>query len=238
MGSDPAMGTRVQVGIPWREEPSRLEAFYRVRDWYESHGLEVVAAESPRHRNGPFNIAAARNHLVRNLLTSDVMVLSDGDTLPQVEPLLEALAGALADNLVHLPYHLYRDDTGVYTPGACSGVLVTTRDGWEATNGQDERFRGWGYEDSAWKLAHLTLSGPIMRHRGTVTAATHSLAPRSTLAANHALFRQYQAAYGQVDRMTQLVNGAIVALSPQNQRAAAAREANARRRFSSRPHGA
>ena len=41
---------------------------------------------------------------------------------------------------------------------ACSGVYVTTRRTWEAHGGQDERFRGWGFEDAAWYLAHETLA--------------------------------------------------------------------------------
>jgi hypothetical protein len=197
----------VQIGIPWRPAPDREDAFIDTCHWYESHDFEVVYGESPKRSvaERPFNLAKARNHLVRNVMTADVMVLSDADTIPEYFPLMEAIAAASADDLVHLPYHLYLDGDGQYIPGATSGVYVFTRRAWESTNGQDERFEGWGYEDSAWRLAHLTLNGRIPRHEGLVQASSHAPASRARLSLNRNRYREYQEAYGHVDRMQHLV---------------------------------
>jgi hypothetical protein len=198
------LGTDIEVGIPWRAHHSRLESYERTCDWYTTHGFDVIAGEDPEFGERPFNISAARNFLVREHMKSDVMILSDADTLPEKGALLEAIDGAYRDGLVHLPYHLYRDDAGTFTQGATSGIFVFTRSAYEATNGFDPRFEGWGYEDSAWRLAHLTLAGPIPRSRGTVTAASHAPASRSQVSPNAALYGLYQAAYGSPERMAEL----------------------------------
>ena len=82
--------------------------------------------------------------------------------------------------------------------GACSGVYVTTPRTWAAHGGQDERFRGWGFEDAAWYLAHEALLGePPIRHEGRVYALHH--APRcgpARVRANAALMDRYRAAEG------------------------------------------
>jgi predicted glycosyltransferase involved in capsule biosynthesis len=51
--------------------------------------------------------------------------------------------------------------------GSVAGVLVVPRAAYEATDGYDERFKGWGYEDDsqAWKwdhewYPHKRLAGP------------------------------------------------------------------------------
>lgn len=176
---------------------------------YTDWGFEVHSAESPAHAApAPFNLAAARNHLVRGPLAgADVMILSDADTLPDRNSLEAAIYGASYDGFVHLPYHLYRDEHGTFVDGATSGVYVFEPAAWEATNGQDEKFNGWGYEDAAWRLAHLTLRGPVVPHRGTVVAAGHDPAPRDHVAANRRRYRLYQEAFGDPVAMQDLVDG-------------------------------
>jgi hypothetical protein len=194
----------VRVGIPWRHHPSRERAFDHTVSFYEGLGFPIVTHDSG---HAVFNLAATRNQLVREHLGDGLVILSDADTVPEERALTAALTGALADELVHLPYHLYRDENHKFTPGATSGIYVFRPEAWEATNGQDERFEGWGYEDAAWRLAHLTLAGPIPRHHGTAVAAVHDIAPRDRVTANRERFRMYQAAYGNVEAMTVLING-------------------------------
>jgi hypothetical protein len=197
--------TKIQVGIPWRPTGDRVAAMVETVKWYEDRGFEVHLADSADRR---FNLPATRNQLVRQSLTSEVMVLSDADTTPELDTLLEAIEAARSDNLVHLPYHLYRSlsDGGAFVANASSGIYVFTRAAWDSTNGQDARFEGWGYEDTAWMLAHLTLNGPVPRHHGTATAAAHLPAPRDKISDNLRLFAQYQAAYGVPERMWSVVN--------------------------------
>lgn len=174
--------------------------------WYRDRGFEVLFGEDPAHAHGPFNSAATRNWLMQHM-TANVKVLSDADTVPEEGALFAAMEAAAVDGLMHLPYHLYRDSADVYTFGASSGIFVGTQAAWDSTNGQDELFNGWGFEDSAWRLAHLTLNGPIPRHRGVATAAVHELASRDQLSTNRKRFAQYQIAYGKPELMQLLVNG-------------------------------
>ena len=91
---------------------------------------------------------------------------------------------------------------------ACSGVYVTTRRTWEAHGGQDERFRGWGFEDVAWYLAHETLLGaPPQRHEGRVYALNHAVETRAgdQYERNAGLMQRYRDAAGDAAAMAGLV---------------------------------
>ncbi|MET0163226.1 MAG: hypothetical protein ABW204_11275, partial [Microbacteriaceae bacterium] len=92
--------------------------------------------------------------------------------------------------------------------GACSGVYVATPETWAAHGGQDERFRGWGFEDAAWYLAHETLLGePPVRHPGRVYALHHVAEQRAGVQydANAERMERYRAAAGDRAAMARLV---------------------------------
>ncbi|GAA4264433.1 hypothetical protein [Frondihabitans peucedani] len=182
----------VTVVLPWRPQPSRVEAFEAVSSWYRENLPEarVVTVDSD---DEVFNLARCRNLGVAGVEAAgdDVVVIGDADTLPQPAPLREALEACLTSGRVHLPYTEYhwlgRSGTAAFrdgTPleecdfelvrGACSGVYVTTPATWWSHGGQDERFRGWGFEDAAWYVAHETLLGEVpRRHEGAVFALHH-----------------------------------------------------------------
>lgn len=215
---------KVAVGIPWRSHPDRMTAFRETYDFYIREGYEVFTHDHAPRRDAtaliqsPFNVAATRNDLVRSLTRPlngqanervaraqtafDIVVLSDADTTAETAVLREAIEAAYSDNLVHLPYHVYQGMYGKLIDGATSGVYVTTRRAWAKTNGQDESFEGWGYEDSAWRLAHLLLAGPIHQHVGTALARFHPEADRSKVAVNSMRFRQYRDAFNNNDQGT------------------------------------
>jgi hypothetical protein len=155
----------------------------------------------------------------------EVVVLNDADTLPDPHALRAAVASAASSGRVHLPYTAYhwlgpegsaefaagvapRDCRHEYVHGACSGVYVTTRRTWERHGGQDERFRGWGFEDSAWFLAHeALLGGPPIRHDGTVYALHHEAQARlgDQYDRNAMLMQRYRGAADDADAMAALV---------------------------------
>jgi len=196
----------VRVGIPWRPTPDRVPAFEKTKSWYERHGLTVFASDEKRPQLH-FNIAAARNHLVKTVIPrSDVYILSDADTIPEWGALKEAvLAVAHGSPFVHLPYHLYRHESGGVVDGACSGILVFSYEAWAFLGGQDEQFRGWGFEDSSFRLAHETLLGPMVRHKGVATAAGHVPAKRDRTNVNRRRWTYYAAALGDTEQMRRLV---------------------------------
>ncbi|GAA1057657.1 hypothetical protein GCM10017608_00590 [Agromyces luteolus] len=213
------------VVIPWRPAPSRLAAFERVLAWYRTE-LPEFRIETIDSDDDVFVLARTRNLAVARLADpDDVVVINDADTLPDPGPLRVAVAAAAVSGRVHLPYTTYRwlgpegtadleagvglgDCAHVLVHGACSGVYVTTARTWAAHGGQDERFRGWGYEDSAWRLAHETLLGaPPNRHEGAVHALSHEPEVRAgeQYDRNAALMERYRAAAGDVDAMAALV---------------------------------
>ncbi|WP_286276903.1 galactosyltransferase-related protein [Naasia aerilata] len=220
----------VSVLIPWRPQPSRLDAFDRLRAWYEREIPEatVRTIDSP---DLVFNLAQCRNLGVAAAAPGEVVVLNDADTIPEADALRTAIAAARDDHRVHLPYTEYRwlgrsgsaeyaggteliDCTYELVHGACSGVYVTTPEAWQAHGGQDERFRGWGFEDAAWHLAHSTLLGSApVRHAGRVYALHHVGADRfgSQYDANAALMDRYRGVAGDADGMARLVAEALSA---------------------------
>jgi hypothetical protein len=214
------------VLIPWRPQPSRLAAFDAVASWYRENipGAEIRAIDSP---DKVFNLSRCRNIGVAGILDPhQVVIISDADTLPELAALERAIEGARTSGLVHLPYDEYHwlgaAGTAQYAAGlplaecdfelvrgACSGIYVTTPATWWAHGGQDEIFRGWGYEDAAWYLAHTTLLGaePV-RSAGRVYALHHEAQPRTGAQydANAARMDEYRAAALNPDAMRVLVD--------------------------------
>ena len=211
--------------VPWRPQPSRLDAFARVVDGYRWN-LGAVNIQAVDSHDVVFNLSQCRNIGVRSIKNeNEVVVINDADTIPQLEPLLEAIAAASVTGLVHLPYTEYRWLGPAGMPeleaglaieecsyelvlGACSGVYVTTPATWWSHGGQDERFRGWGFEDAAWNLAHETLLGePPRRHAGQVFALYHEQEQREgpNYEANAALMQQYRDAAASAEAMGQFV---------------------------------
>jgi hypothetical protein len=218
----------VTVIIPWRPQPSRLAAFEATSEWYRANlpGAEIRTVDSGEV---PFNLARCRNVGMAAVADPDeVVIIGDADTIPSIAPLLEAVAAARDSGLVHLPYTRYQWLGAVGTAaffggaplasveatlvvGACSGVYVTTPRTWASHGGQDERFRGWGFEDSAWFAAHTTLLGSQpRRHDGDVYALHHETQLREgeQYDANAALRERYRDAEPSADAMRALVFGA------------------------------
>lgn len=214
----------LSVVIPWRAQESRLPALEAVIAWYDAQfaAADIHLVDSD---DDLFNLARARNLGVARLDPESVVVINDADTIPQVEPLLAAIAAAATSDLVHLPYSEYHwlgpGGTAQFAAGApldaceselvrgaCSGVYVTTPRAWALHGGQDERFRGWGFEDAAWYLAHGTLLGqPPQRHTGRVFALHHLPQARAGAQydANAALMERYRCAADDPFAMRMLV---------------------------------
>jgi len=197
-----------------------------VTAWYTEHGYDVIDVDSGHER---FNLAASRNTGVREsqLRDVDVVILGDADTIPEAGPLAAAVRAADTDHRVHLPYGSYHSltargqrqhETGTpladcdhadLSALACSGVYVTSASTWWALGGMDERFACWAPEDYAFRLAHETLLGPLVRHEGTVYALPHADQPGKGKGRDYdaavALYRRYQAAHMDPTAMRTLI---------------------------------
>lgn len=213
------------VLIPWRPQPSRVAAFDAVVGWYRDHfaDVDIRTIDSDDEL---FNLSQCRNLGIDSISDpGQVVVINDADTIPQLEPLLEAIAAAATSGLVHLPYTTYNwlgapgtaqffdgrpvaECDHVLVRGACSGVYVTTPSTWWNHGGQDETFRGWGFEDAAWYVAHETLLGSApRRHEGYVYALHHvtQLREGPGYDANARHMERYRDAAADREKMAQLV---------------------------------
>ena len=201
------------VAMIWRPQPGRERAYAISSEFWSLLG-DVKHFDSGHQ---PFNRAASRNAAVTWAQQHQYqkLVITDADTIVERDPLLEAWAQA-DNSAVHLPYDrcrvFNRDDTvaGEFT-FTCGGVYITTPTAWWAAGGQDERFDKWAPEDMAFKFAHETLVGPIVRHQGFLASLSHPPDPHRP--ADDAtdplvtLYRRYEAANGHPEQMRALIKG-------------------------------
>lgn len=209
--------TAVMVGIPWRPSRGRWVPFALLQEWYATHfpDWHVHTADADPNGDG-FSLSRSRNDLAYHAsrYEYDVVILNDADTIPEPEPLRQAVRLALEHNATVLPYTEYRsmrdDGTAMHlrgveidqcphftVPFATSGVYVTTPSAWWSVGGQDERFVGWGPEDMAWLVAYRILRGEEpLRVEGKVFGLGHPTAVKEgpQYEANVALYQRYLAA--------------------------------------------
>jgi GT2 family glycosyltransferase len=154
----------VVVCVPWRGgHPQREFNWSVVKPWLESLGYPIYLGD----RAGPWSRAAACNQAAREAGDWDVAIFADADTLAEEDALRRAVdtvistAGAVRphDKLWNLSHSestlVQRRGVGALKhhpkrrllPGG--GLLVVHRDAWDKVGGHDERFIGWGHEDSA-----------------------------------------------------------------------------------------
>lgn len=217
------MGLTVAVVIPWRVTPDRTAPYEHVTAWYRTHlpDARIIPADSG---HAEFNRAASRNAGVRAAGDVDVVVLGDADTIPNPDALLAAITGAAADGLPHVALDKMAHLTATETTRLLTGGTITPRKvlphdsscyairpaAWWRAGGQDERFTGWGGEDTSFTAACRTLLGPCVPHRGTAWALHHDETVRDFGSARHRpnlhLWRRYRAADENPAAMRTLVN--------------------------------
>jgi hypothetical protein len=201
---------KILVAIPWRDngDRHRQESLdFVVEHLYRATGCPIDLVDGDQEG---FSLAAARNAAMRR--EADVVVVCDADTVVEQEPLAAAIVMAAASDRVILPFTLYRALgpegrlavlSGI-TPRAVpeigrldwsvGGVQVARPDVWWALGGQDERFTGWGCEDTAFNLAADRLGRSHVRVPGEIHHLWHPVTWRTTdpsYAANAALLQRY-----------------------------------------------
>lgn len=198
------------IAMIWRPQPSRERSFAFATEFWASMG--TVRHFDSGHT--PFNRAASRNMAVKWAAENghSKLVITDADTIADHTAVIEAWNQA-DDSAVHLPYDLCRvfnaaDQIVAEIPWTCGGIYVTTPHAWWAVGGQDERFTKWAPEDMAFKIAHETLIGPMVRHHGNLASLSHDPDPNrhadSESDPNVQLYRSYQAAEGDREAISTL----------------------------------
>ena len=218
----------VAVVIPWRPSPGRDRNLAATLANLQHFGeVDVILPDS--HAD-PFSRAGSRNAGVREA-KADVLVVLDADAIVEPDP-LHAAINAAADGKLHLPYGecrlLTREGSEAVIAGVAphlaaswfvntqsvGGCAVVTYETWAAVGGWDERFVGWGFEDTAFWAVVDTLFGHV-RHDGTLYDLWH---PDSRgigtpqYAAGKALCDRYTGAQGNRRAMRALIEERVCAL--------------------------
>lgn len=217
---------RVAVLIPHRPDHGQRDRLYRyVVDSWRALGESVFVGvhDGP----GPWNAAAAFNAafaLAAEAGQHDAVAMFGGDHVPQpaalrrAETLLEThpwLALFSSTGLLgrsHTEMILAGADPRMFgyqdIIGCCEGVLAVRMSVWRDVGGMDERFAGWGAEDSAFRAALSTLHQPTQVLPGTLPHLWHEPAPRGEPTnANIQLFHgQYAPAVGNPEAMRAVLN--------------------------------
>lgn len=203
--------------IPFRGDGAQRDRLWEhcKRIW-DALPVELVVGEDAG--DGPFNISRAFNDAARKA-TGDVFVLYGADQLPD----LERITWADEQLGVHAWCALYAatgaynaGDTAAILQGAdpsvlpfdqwapfCTAIIGVRRDAWIPF---DERFIGWGGEDTAWRLALNVLYGDTPEPSGTLRCLYHESASREHTAHNFGLLGEYIACEDDPTRMRALLD--------------------------------
>lgn len=195
----------VVILVPWRGGDELREQSYRVvRPYLNSLGWPIFEGDS----DGLWSRGAALNAAAAEAGAWDVAVIADADTIPP-QGLDAAVSAAHAAGGGIRPHdHLYRltpsGSLRVATDGLAGlrehhildeypggGLMVVSRIAWDAVGGFDERFVGWGHEDSAFGI-QLVVKASWDQLPGAAYHLWHPDSPKRTreYAVNAKLLRQ------------------------------------------------
>ena len=203
----------ISVIVPWRSaDPHRIAAWDHVRPLWHELGVDLCVADDGR-TEGPFSVSRAQNR-ARALARTDRLLMYGADQLP---PTPERLAWIEA-RLDRHPWTAVYATTRIYWQEAtahiinglspamfikwshlicmCTGILAMRTDVWDDLGGMDERFAGWGAEDTALRFALRTLH-PAGNDagEGELWSLWHPDTPRDALtAANSSMVAEYERA--------------------------------------------
>jgi glycosyltransferase involved in cell wall biosynthesis len=181
---------KVNLAIPYRaSDGTRREAYERViKELITLFPFSSFAVFDSHHSD--FNRSASRNLAINQNSDADVVVLCDADSIPEKEPLRDAIYGAQTDGLVHYPFDTVNQLTMTstrrvgtvplsalrvmqrYGPSE-GGCWVLRPETWWKAGGMDERISGWGQEDRAFQLTNHLLVGKPVIHPGNLYCLWH-----------------------------------------------------------------
>lgn len=207
--------SRLDVLMPFRAATPHRQALH---DWtwalwekfWRNHAdVNVIVADDGR-TDDLFSPAAAVNRAFR-LSTADYLIIEGSGHFPHTDQHLDWLIDTLDKHPWVGAYAGHRELTqqatmrllaegpsdtdpmslpaGRQTPYAI-GVIAMRRDVFLDAGGMDERFVGWGYEDTALRAVLTAMYGKPPQPTGKLTTLWHPPSTRRNLRANAALYKE------------------------------------------------
>lgn len=183
----------LSVIIPWRDSGCdwRMKSVRWLVERYDLLFPDIELILGGVDMTGPFNRSAARNEAIAEA-RGDVLLIADADTVFQPDQIETGLDALEQGAPWVIPYSLGRyynlsadetirtwreapdaviaepDDHRLYEHkiDSWAGMLLVSRENYDKVGGYDERFKGWGYEDNAFRAALDHHVGPHQRVDG------------------------------------------------------------------------
>lgn len=212
----------IDILMPYRPAtPQRVRLFNAMRIAWGAVDFPVtvcVGRDGDQRSPYPFNLARAANQAFWQS-TADIVILHGADHIPpspqklswvveqlDVHPWVPLYAGTRAlgemeTERVLTDVHEMRLPLNpqVYHPVTrmphCTGIMAFRREAWTTLRGMDERFEGWGCEDTALRLAAEGVFGPPPLPGGDLTTLHHARASRDRFNANAGILASYITAH-------------------------------------------
>ncbi len=221
---------RVVILVPRRADNGHRDRLWEFcRDRWETYFPEWPIIEG-HHHDGPFNRSAAINTAATEAGLWDVAVIIDSDVICNPEAVRSAVdLACMSDQLtVAHDERVMLNQRG--TTRVLDGYLGSWRDRgmvervwndsvsccvavsrtlWEAAGPFDERFVGWGREDTAFRISCEVETGPIVKVCGETFHLWHPVSPEAAKTspirkANEQRHQAYVAARGDRARVRAL----------------------------------
>lgn len=203
--------------VPRRADGGRRDQLWAwVKNWWtERFDFPVYEGE---HNEGPFSRSAGLNTASRLAGDWDTAILLDSDVFVDVNQVKDGLALAKSAGHLVMPFRAHHS---LNRPGSdaimegftgswvrfitrtqmdnISACVIVPRAVWDTVGGFDERFQGWGFEDSAFCAASDAYVGNHLRISGELWHLWHDKSPESNsrsplLIANRTLMHRYNVA--------------------------------------------
>ncbi len=172
---------KTAIVIPFRSTPDRERIFQYVYNRLKTEFVDIPIYVSDSREVLKFNVSQARNRGCLQAINDgvDILIVIDADTMFQRRDVEKAIR--LAEKGVASMFRNYvrasKEETNSIlaggeipkefeakmfrsTPG---GLWVLPVEVFKTLNGWDERFIGWGYEDTAFNEAYKTVYGTKFR---------------------------------------------------------------------------
>lgn len=159
--------------VPWRGGDRQRETVWDfIRPRLEALGYPLFTGDRAR---GPWARAAACNAAAAAAGSWEIALVADADTTLERDAVSRTIERVSRTRAAARPHdHRFMLShagtkalmrTGrvgqkfLWADAPGGGALVIHREAWEAVGGYDERFIGWGYEDSAMNISLATTAG-------------------------------------------------------------------------------